>query len=1166
MMTRRILLALSVFAAVALPAVAASPNIVISQVYGGAGCGTAGCSTYKNDYIEIFNRGASATSVNGWSVQYASATGTSWQVTNLPNVTLQPGQYLLVGEGAGPNGVSNIPTPDATGTIAMSATAAKVALVNSTTALSGACPTGASIVDLIGYGSTANCSETAPAPAPSTANADIRSGGGCTDTDNNSTNFTAAAASPRNTATTLAACSVSTNPSGTGSATSALPGASTTLTATITAGTNPSSTGIAVSCDLSGVGGSSTFSLPNTTGNTYSAGYSVPGGTTPSTYTLPCAVTDSQTRSGSFSISLQVTSPTPTNPSGAGAATPNSVLAGATTLLTVTVTAGTNPASTGVSVTGDLSAIGGSATQAFYNDGTHGDAVSGDSVFSFSATVQSGTSTGSKLLPVAIADAQSRSASAAISLTVQAPPPTSIKISQVYGGGGNSGATYTNDFIELFNQSGSPVDVSAWSVQKASATQSNWELTSLCPNGGTCVIQPGHYYLVQEAAGTNLNTVALPSPDITGIIAMGAASGKIALVANATLLTGNCPPGGAIVDFVGYGGAGVPDCSETAAAGAATNTTGVVRKSNGCIDTNNNANDFSVGAPIPRNSSSPVNSCGGDPAALSGVGAATPQSVDPAGSLLLTVAVTGATTPASTGLAVTGNLTSIGGSATQQFYDDGTNGDAAAGDKVFSFRTAPPSNAAYGVKSIQTTITDAQARSANAPITLTVQAPTCGVERWAVKTGTDANAASVDLAHPVRTTVKDLRSIPAPTLNQNPPYDPRIPPTEYKVFVVNGMITSYKLEDDVDYHIVLQDPVGNTMVTEIPSPACDGSNSPFDAMVASVRAKFDTRFTATDFFQTANVPVQMTGVGFFDFVHGQTGVAPNGIELHPILNLTFTTASTNVVTSSASPSTFGQPVTLTATISSAGGTATGSVSFYDGDTLLGAGNLDGAGKATYTTSSLVAGAHSITAYYDGDANIAQSTSAAFTQNIGQAAPVITWSNPADITYGSALGATQLNATANVPGTFAYTPAAGTVLSVGSGQTLSVVFTPASSNYAAAAKSVHINVLAASAPSAPASLVVTKTMARVAGQVVVTLTIANNGGTAAQNVTLTAAKIGTTSGAPLPQSLGTIAAGASAQAVVNFPGTVGAPGAAGSLTVSGTYTGGTFGSSARITLP
>ncbi|MEP6922433.1 MAG: lamin tail domain-containing protein, partial [bacterium] len=176
-----------------------SPNVVISQVYGGAGCGTAGCSTYQNDFIELFNRGTTAVSLNGWSVQYSSATGTAWQVTPLTNFTLQPGQYYLVAESFGANGVSPLPTPDVTGTIAMSATAAKVAVVNVTTALSGACPTGAQIVDFVGYGATANCFEgAAPAPAPSTTTADIRAGNGRIDTDQNSTDFTAATPTPRN--------------------------------------------------------------------------------------------------------------------------------------------------------------------------------------------------------------------------------------------------------------------------------------------------------------------------------------------------------------------------------------------------------------------------------------------------------------------------------------------------------------------------------------------------------------------------------------------------------------------------------------------------------------------------------------------------------------------------------------------------------------------------------------------------------------------------------------------------------------------------------------------------------------------------------------------------------------------------------------------------------
>ena len=107
-------------------------------------------------------------------------------------------------------------------------------------------------------------------------------------------------------------------------------------------------------------------------------------------------------------------------------------------------------------------------------------------------------------------------------------------------------------------------------------------------------------------------------------------------------------------------------------------------------------------------------------------------------------------------------------------------------------------------------------------------------------------------------------------------------------------MTLYKKEGDVDYHIVLDDGAGNTLIAEIPSPACVGPSSPFAMAIAAVRAKFDSLLTATPFFQTASVPVQMKGVGFFDFIHNQTGVAPDGIELHPVLEINFTAATTTL--------------------------------------------------------------------------------------------------------------------------------------------------------------------------------------------------------------------------------------------------------------------------------
>jgi predicted extracellular nuclease len=188
-------------------------KLVISQIYGGGGNASA---TFTNDFIEIFNRGNTPVSLNGMSVQYAAATSTTgnYSVTLLPNVMLQPGKYFLVQEASG--GAVGAPlTPDAIGTIAMAAGAGKVALVNSTSALAAAgCPSGASLIDFVGYGTTANCREgvsaadNSPGPSNNTTSAQ-RKLTGCQDVGNNQTDFVTAAVSPRNTGTPLSSCSCS---------------------------------------------------------------------------------------------------------------------------------------------------------------------------------------------------------------------------------------------------------------------------------------------------------------------------------------------------------------------------------------------------------------------------------------------------------------------------------------------------------------------------------------------------------------------------------------------------------------------------------------------------------------------------------------------------------------------------------------------------------------------------------------------------------------------------------------------------------------------------------------------------------------------------------------------------------------------------------------------
>lgn len=200
------------------PAQAVSPDLVISQVYGGGGNSGA---TYTHDFIELFNRGSAPVSLAGWSIQYASATGTgnfganTGQLTELPAISLAPGQYLLVQEAQGSGGTTALPTPDVTDAtpINMSGTGGKVALVNSTTSLGcngGSNPCSAAalamIIDLVGWDG-ANFYEGSAAPATTNTTAIARNEAGCAETDNNGNDFTAGSPLPRNTATPLNLCS-----------------------------------------------------------------------------------------------------------------------------------------------------------------------------------------------------------------------------------------------------------------------------------------------------------------------------------------------------------------------------------------------------------------------------------------------------------------------------------------------------------------------------------------------------------------------------------------------------------------------------------------------------------------------------------------------------------------------------------------------------------------------------------------------------------------------------------------------------------------------------------------------------------------------------------------------------------------------------------------------
>jgi hypothetical protein len=190
----RILLAVAVLIlGTALPLIAppahAAGNVVISQIYGGGGGAGA---VYKNDFVELYNRSLVIVDLGNWSIQYAAASGTSWARTSIPTSTLLgPGQYYLIAEAAGTVGL-DLPVGCAqlTGTTAMSQSTGKVALCNNSTLLStSGCPFPASVVDFVGYGTSADCSETSPAATLTVSTGLARKAAGNQDTDNNSQDF-----------------------------------------------------------------------------------------------------------------------------------------------------------------------------------------------------------------------------------------------------------------------------------------------------------------------------------------------------------------------------------------------------------------------------------------------------------------------------------------------------------------------------------------------------------------------------------------------------------------------------------------------------------------------------------------------------------------------------------------------------------------------------------------------------------------------------------------------------------------------------------------------------------------------------------------------------------------------------------------------------------------
>ena len=279
-----------------------------------------------------------------------------------------------------------------------------------------------------------------------------------------------------------------------------------------------------------------------------------------------------------------------------------------------------------------------------------------------------------------------------------------------------AGANPQDEFIELHNTSSSPADLNGYSLNYRSAAGVNdvamvsWSTSTIVPSGG--------YYLVANASYTG----AVPSNINYNIatVSMSATGGGIG-IRNGPVNTG------VLVDSVGYGTATNIFVEGTVTTAPALSTA-QNRASGGCQDTDNNSADFANLSPsAPKNASNTPNPCGGGGGTtLLASGGATPNTVVPGAATLLTVSVFPATNPPSTGITVVGNLTNIGGSGTQTFFNDGTNGDVTAGDNIYSYSHTVPLGTFGGTFGVTAAATDLQGRTANVNFNVTVSAQSAG--------------------------------------------------------------------------------------------------------------------------------------------------------------------------------------------------------------------------------------------------------------------------------------------------------------------------------------------------------------------------------------------------------------------------------------------------------
>lgn len=449
-------------------------------------------------------------------------------------------------------------------------------------------------------------------------------------------------------------------------------------------------------------------------------------------------------------VTVICTAPAPT---GAATASPSSVGTGAQTLIRVAVTPA-DPPGTNVAVVANLTAIGGSASQALADDGLNGDAVAGDLIFSYRATVALGTSAGAKTLPIVVSDTLAGSPrSSATSATV-----TVLASTNPSGSGSASPSSVLRGTSTLLSVSVTPGISPPSTLINVQATNS--ELFGADPLvlrddglGGDVVAgdsiysrtvaiaadaPPGAHsvgvviYDQQLRFGSATIPLTVQSP--TNPTGVGAVNPSSISPLDATLVTvdvenGTSPTSTGIVATANLAALGGPasqallDDGQNGDAVAGDGIYSALVTVPWGTPPGDKTVAYSISDAQGRGANGTLTATILEPTALTAFGAATPDNVLPDGATLLTVTVNPGTRPNSSGVTVTANLTAIGGSMTQAFLDDGQNGDALAGDGVYSYAAVVATLTPTDPVTLPVAVADTQGRTANATIALSIVGP-----------------------------------------------------------------------------------------------------------------------------------------------------------------------------------------------------------------------------------------------------------------------------------------------------------------------------------------------------------------------------------------------------------------------------------------------------------